>query len=322
MKKIINKKENVVKEMLQGILLENQDILVNEQFSVVYKKNMSKNKVNLISGGGSGHEPSHAGYVAKGMLDAAVCGEVFTSPTPDMIQKAVELCESDKGILLIVKNYTGDIMNFEIAKMQNQNVEMVVVDDDVAVENSTYTTGRRGIAGTIFVHKIAGAAAETLNLSEVKRIAEKVIKNTRTMGLSLGHCIVPASGKPSFNIKEDEIEVGLGIHGEPGVRKEKITYSKELVKKLLDKIIKDLDYENSEVALLVNGLGGTPIMELYIANNDAHSYLKDKNINVCWNKVGNYMTSLEMPGISLTLLKLDDELKKLLFSKTCAKGWK
>ncbi len=327
MKKILNKVEDIVFEMMDGIALENKDILADKNSQTIYKKEINKNKVSLISGGGSGHEPAHAGFVAKGMLDAAVCGEVFTSPTPDMIQGAIHLTKSNKGTLLIVKNYSGDIMNFEIAKMlietEGENIEMVVVNDDVAVEDSTYTTGRRGIAGTIFIHKIAGAAAERgSNLKEVKEIAMKVIENTRSMGMSLGHCITPASGTPSFVLKKDEMEVGLGIHGEPGIKKEKIKPSKAIVEELLDFILKDIDYKNSKVALLVNGLGGTTIMELYIANKNAFEYLKTLGISVVWNKVGNYMTSLEMPGMSLTLLKLDDQMEELLNDKTDAKGWK
>ncbi|TCG10776.1 dihydroxyacetone kinase subunit DhaK [Mycoplasma todarodis] len=326
MKKILNNPSGVVLEMMEGIANENKDVAIDKESQTLYKKNINKNKVSLISGGGSGHEPAHAGFIGKGMLDAAVCGEVFTSPTPDMIQGGMEKIASDKGTLLVVKNYSGDVMNFEVAKMlaeaEGQEVEMVIVNDDVAVEDSTYTTGRRGIAGTIFVHKVAGAAAERgADLGEVKRIAEKVIANTRTMGMSLGHCITPESGTPSFILKEDEMEVGLGIHGEPGIKKETVKPSKEIVKELLDYILKDIDYKDSKVALLVNGLGGTPIMELYVANKDAFDYLKEQGIEIAWNKVGNYMTSLEMPGMSLTLMKLDDELESLLNDEANAKGW-
>ncbi len=328
MKKILNKIDDIIFEMMEGIANENKNLSFDKKSQTLFKKSINNNKVNLISGGGSGHEPAHAGFIGKGMLDAAVCGEVFTSPTPDMVQGAINLTKSSKGILLIVKNYSGDVMNFEVAKTlaetDGQQVEMVIVNDDVAVEDSTYTTGRRGIAGTIFVHKIAGAASELgKDLKTVKTLAEKVIANTRTIGMSLGHCIVPASGKPSFNLKQDEMEMGLGIHGEPGIKKEKLLHSKKLVKEMIDLIMKDnIDYTSGKTALLINGLGGTPVMELYIANKDAFDYLKELGVNIVWNKVGNYMTSLEMPGMSISLLKLDETTEKLLNEPTDAKGWK
>lgn len=326
MKKVINKVDDVVKEMLLGIEKTNPNVKVLHASNGVITKNINQNKVALISGGGSGHEPAHAGFVGQGMLDGAICGEVFTSPTPDMVQAAIEEIASKKGTLLVIKNYSGDIMNFEIAaemaSASGLEVEYVVVNDDVAVEDSTWTTGRRGIAGTIFVHKIAGAAAyEGKDLKEVKRIAEKVIANTRTMGLSLGHSIVPANGKPSFTLTENEIEVGLGIHGEPGVHKQEIKPAKDLVKILLDKVLADIDYTKSPVALMVNGLGATTQMELLIAANDAVDYLTEKGIKIHESKVGNYMTSLEMPGFSITLVKLDEELTKYLDAKTEVKNW-
>lgn len=326
MKKVINKVDDVVKEMLLGIEKTNPNVKVLHASNGVITKNVNQNKVALISGGGSGHEPAHAGFVGQGMLDGAICGEVFTSPTPDMVQAVIEEITSKKGTLLVIKNYSGDIMNFEIAaemaSASGLEVEYVVVNDDVAVEDSTWTTGRRGIAGTIFVHKIAGAAAyEGKDLKEVKRIAEKVIANTRTMGLSLGHCIVPANGKPSFTLTENEIEVGLGIHGEPGVHKQEIKPAKDLVKILLDKVLADIDYTKSPVALMVNGLGATTQMELLIAANDAVDYLTEKGIKIHESKVGNYMTSLEMPGFSITLVKLDEELTKYLDAKTEVKNW-
>lgn len=326
MKKVINKVDDVVKEMLLGIEKTNPNVKVLHASNGVITKNINQNKVALISGGGSGHEPAHAGFVGQGMLDGAICGEVFTSPTPDMVQAAIEEIASKKGTLLVIKNYSGDIMNFEIAaemaSASGLEVEYVVVNDDVAVEDSTWTTGRRGIAGTIFVHKIAGAAAyEGKDLKEVKRIAEKVIANTRTMGLSLGYCIVPANGKPSFTLTENEIEVGLGIHGEPGVHKQEVKPAKDLVKILLDKVLADIDYTKSPVALMVNGLGATTQMELLIAANDAVDYLTEKGIEIHESKVGNYMTSLEMPGFSITLVKLDEELTKYLDAKTEVKNW-
>lgn len=320
MKKIINDRENVVEEMLQGIVVAHPDYVKRvEGFNVLVRKNSPiKDKVGLVSGGGSGHEPSHGGYVGTGMLDGAVAGEVFTSPTPDQVYEAIKAVDGGAGVLLVIKNYTGDIMNFEMAaEMASADdivVESVVVDDDVAVENSTYTTGRRGIAGTVFIHKIAGAAAEKgLELKEVKRVAEKVIKNVRTMGMSLTPCIVPAAGKPSFEIGEDEMEVGLGIHGEPGTHKEKIQSADEITDHLLEKILNDIEInENEEVVVMINGLGGTPLMELYIVNREVHKKLSEKGIKVYKTLVGNFMTSLEMAGASISVLKLDDEIKEFL----------
>jgi len=323
MKKIINSRENVVEEMLQGIVAAHPEYVKRvEGCNVLVRKDSPvKGKVGLVSGGGSGHEPSHGGYVGTGMLDGAVAGEVFTSPTPDQVYEAIKAVDGGAGVLLIIKNYTGDVMNFEMAAEMAQaegiTVDSVVVNDDVAVENSTYTTGRRGIAGTVFVHKIAGAAAEKgLELSEVKRIAEKVIKNVRTMGMSLTPCIVPAVGKPSFEIGEDEMEVGLGIHGEPGTHREKIQPANEIADHLLEKILNDIEIkEDEEVAVMINGLGGTPLMELYILNREVHRKLNERNIKVYKTLVGNFMTSIEMAGASISILKLDDEIKELLDAK-------
>ncbi|WP_434578566.1 dihydroxyacetone kinase subunit DhaK [Thermoanaerobacterium thermosaccharolyticum] len=320
MKKLINNPDEVVKEMISGLLyaypsylrkLDNVDV-------VVRKASPIEGKVGLVSGGGSGHEPTHAGYVGTGMLDAACCGAVFTSPTPDQVYEAIKAVDGGKGVLLIIKNYTGDVMNFEMAKemaeMDGIKVSEVIVNDDVAVENSTYTQGRRGIAGTIFVHKIAGAKAEEgAELEEIKEVAEKVIKNLRSMGMAFTPCTVPAAGKPSFTLDEDEIEIGIGIHGEPGTHREKMKSAKEIVGELMDKIVSDLPFEkDDEVALMINGLGSTPLSELFIANKEANEYLMGKNINVYKTYVGEYMTSLEMSGFSISLLKLDDELKSLL----------
>lgn len=320
MKKIINIRENVVEEMLQGIVAAHPEYVKRiEGFNVLVRKDSPiEGKVGLVSGGGSGHEPSHGGYVGTGMLDGAVAGEVFTSPTPDQVYEAVKAVDGGAGVLLIIKNYTGDIMNFdmaaEMAAAEGITVESVVVDDDVAVENSTYTTGRRGIAGTVFIHKIAGAAAEKgMELNEVKRVAEKVIKNVRSMGMSLTPCIVPAVGKPSFEIGEDEMEVGLGIHGEPGTHKEQIQTADEIADHLLEKILGDIEInQDEEVAVMINGLGGTPLMELYIVNREVHKKLNEKGIKVCKTLVGNFMTSIEMAGASISVLKLDDEIKELL----------
>ena len=274
-------------------------------------------KVAVISGGGAGHEPLHAGFVGKGMLDAAVSGNVFSSPGPDRIGAAIEKMESGKGVLLVIKNYSGDVMNFglaaDLAEADDIEVESVVVKDDVAVPDSTYSTGRRGIAGTVFVHKIAGARAEEgAALVEVKAAAEHAVQNIRSMGMAMSPCILPAVGKPGFVLEDDEIEIGMGIHGEPGVERIKVKTAKEVAEILLNKILEDYDYSNSEVAVLVNGLGGTPLMELYILNKEVKALLESKGIKIHKTLVGNYTTALDMTGCSLTLMKLDDELKRLL----------
>ena len=317
MKKIINKPEDVVKECLMGLQMANSDTLeyIPEK-EVIYRKKMDK-KVAVISGGGAGHEPLHAGFVGKGMLDAEVSGNVFSSPSPDRIEAAIEKVEQGKGVLFVIKNYSGDIMNFgmaqDMAEMEGIQVESVVVKDDVAVPDSTYSTGRRGIAGTMFVHKIAGAMAETgAPLSEVAGVAREVVANLRSMGMAMSPCILPAVGRPGFTLGENEIEIGMGIHGEPGVEKTTMKTAKEIAEILLQKILDDYDYSGSEVAVLVNGLGGTPLMELYILNYEVQKLLKEKNITAYKTLVGNYTTSLEMTGCSLSLLKLDDKLKKLL----------
>ncbi len=317
MKKIINLPEHIVEEMLQGMVAAHPEYVKRvEGFTVLTRASSPSRKVALVSGGGSGHEPSHGGFVGKGMLDGAVAGEVFTSPTPDQVLGAIKAVDGGEGVLLVIKNYTGDVMNFEMAaemaEMEGIKVDQVIVNDDVAVENSTYTTGRRGVAGTVFVHKIAGAAAEAgKSLEEVKAVAEKVIANTRTMGMSLNPCIVPAAGKASFELGEDEVEMGLGIHGEPGTHKENISNADTIVDYLLEKILGDIDF-SGEVAVLVNGLGGTPLMELYIANRRIAEVLKEKNITVTKTIVGNFMTSIEMPGFSISLIKLDEEIKGYL----------
>lgn len=327
MKKIINNPDNVVSEMLQGIEIANPKVKYLRGDEVIAKKEPDKNKVALISGGGSGHEPSHAGYVGKGLLDAAVAGNVFASPSPDRILAAIHEVGGEKGILLVIKNYSGDIMNFDMAKelaeMEGYKVQSVITRDDVAVQDSTYTTGRRGIAGTVFVHKIAGAAAEAgLELEEVARVAQKVIDRTRSMGTAMTPCILPAVGKPGFVLDENEMEIGMGIHGEPGVEKTEMKTAHELADILCGKICADLDYEGSEVAVLINGLGGTPLMELYILTSEVDAYLKARNIKPVRYYVGNYMTSLEMAGCSVTLLKLDDELKAYLDAPADAPAWK
>lgn len=322
MKKIINDAEQVVEEMLQGAVLAHPQYVKRvEGFNVLVRANSPvQGKVALVSGGGSGHEPSHAGYVGRGMLDGAVAGAVFTSPTPDQVYEAVKVVDGGKGVLLIIKNYTGDIMNFEMAaemaEADGVAVAKVVVNDDVAVENSTWTTGRRGIAGTVFVHKIAGAKAETgAGLAEVQRVAEKVIANVRSMGMALSPCIVPAAGKPSFTLADNEVEIGMGIHGEPGTHRESLRTADATAEHLVGKILDDLLLNaGEEVVVMINGLGGTPLMELYVVNRKVAALLAGKNINIAKTYIGNYMTSLEMAGFSITVLKLDAELKELLLA--------
>jgi dihydroxyacetone kinase-like protein len=320
MKKLINSPELVVEEMLEGIVMAHPGYVRKlENASVLVRTNSPvQGKVALVSGGGSGHEPAHGGYVGKGMLDGAVAGSVFTSPTPDQVYEAVKAVDGGAGVLLVVKNYTGDIMNFDMAKemaeMDGIQVESVVVNDDVAVENSLYTAGRRGIAGTIFVHKIAGAKAEAgASLEEVKIVAEKVIENVRSMGMALTPCIVPAAGKPNFTLAEDEVEIGMGIHGEPGTHRETLRPVDEIVNHMVSRILTDMPLEiGDEVAVMVNGLASTPLMELYLVNRKVHKMLEEKGVKIYKTFVGEFMTSLEMAGCSVTLLKLDDELKVLL----------
>ncbi len=320
MKKIINTVESVVFDMCKGFALAHKDYVeLDEKYRIIHRKNIDTGKVNLISGGGSGHEPSHAGFVGKGMLDGAVCGDVFASPSVMQIYNAITKLESDKGVLLIIKNYSGDVMNFNgAAEMAEEDdgitVEKVYVNDDVAVTDSLYTVGRRGVAGTVFVHKIAGASAESgAELPEVKRVAEKVISNVRTMGFALTSCTVPAKGEPTFDIEDGDIEFGVGIHGEPGVSREKTVNAKDLAERVVGRILEDMPIEKgSDTAVLLNGLGGTPVQELYILYNEVCRILEEKEINVYFNMVGNYMTSLDMAGASVSILRLDNELKALL----------
>lgn len=291
-----------------------------EDRNIIVRKVKKSGRVALVSGGGSGHEPAHGGYVGEGMLDAAVAGAVFTSPTPDQILEGIKAVATEEGVLCIVKNYTGDMMNFEmaidLAQEDGITADYVVVNDDVAVKDSLYTTGRRGVAGTVFVHKIAGAKAESGgSLAEVKEVAEKTVANVRSMGMAVYPCTVPANGKPGFELAEDEMEIGIGIHGEPGTHRETLQSADKIAEILLDKILADLDYVGREVVVLVNGMGGTPLMELYVVNNFVQDYLKERQIIVYDTLVGNYMTSIEMAGFSLTLLRLDEELKGLYDAK-------
>nr|WP_300150723.1 dihydroxyacetone kinase subunit DhaK [Propionicimonas sp.] len=319
MKKLINDPANVVAETLAGFQAAHAD-LVTVHFDpdyVVRADAPVQGKVGLVSGGGSGHEPLHAGYVGKGMLDAAVPGAVFTSPTPDPILDATKAVDGGAGVLHIVKNYTGDVLNFEtaaeMAEMEDIAVKAIVVNDDVAVENSTWTAGRRGVGGTVMVEKIAGASADRGDdLDKVLEIATRVNDNVRSMGMALTACTVPHAGKPSFDLGEDEIEIGIGIHGEPGRHRVPMATADEITDMLVDPILEDLKPEaGSKVLLFVNGMGGTPEAELYIVYNHARKRLEDAGLEVARSLVGNYITSLEMQGCSITVLKLDDELTEL-----------
>ncbi len=328
MKKIINAVDQVENQMVEGMVKAYPQYLRKlECGNVVVRADKKEGKVALISGGGSGHEPAHGGYVGEGMLDAAVSGAVFTSPTPDQIYEGIKAIATDKGVLMIIKNYTGDVMNFEMARemaeMEGIKVAQVITNDDVAVDGSLYTVGRRGVAGTVFVHKIAGALAESGGeLGEVQAVAEKVIANVRTMGMAIRPCTVPASGVPGFELSDEEMEVGIGIHGEPGTHREALKTADEIVDMLMDKILADIDYNGSEVAVMINGAGATPLMELFIVNNRVADILADKGIKVHKTFVGEYMTSLEMEGFSISLLKLDEELKGLLDAKADTPAFK
>ena len=318
MKKLINAVDQVENQMVAGMVKAYPQYLKKlDCGNVVVRAEKKSGKVALISGGGSGHEPAHGGYVGTGMLDAAVAGAVFTSPTPDQIYEGIKEIATDKGVLMVIKNYTGDVMNFEMARemaeMEGIKVDQVVVNDDVAVDGSLYTVGRRGVAGTVFVHKIAGALAESgAELEDVKKVAEDVIANVRSMGMAIRPCTVPASGVPGFELKDDEMEVGIGIHGEPGTHRETLKPADEVVDMLLEKILADIDYSGSEVAVMINGSGATPLMELFILNNRVADVLAEKGIKVYKALVGPFACSMDMAGMSVTLMKLDDELKELM----------
>ena len=318
MKKFINAVDKVEDQMIQGMVKAYPQYLRKlDCGNVVVRANKKEGKVALISGGGSGHEPAHGGYVGTGMLDAAVAGAVFTSPTPDQVYEGIKAIDAGAGVLMVIKNYTGDVMNFEMAadmaRDEGIKVAQVVVNDDVAVKDSLYTVGRRGVAGTVFVHKIAGALAETgADLDAVQAVAQKVIDNVRTMGAAIEPCTVPAAGKPGFELSEDEMEVGIGIHGEPGTHREKIKTADEIVDMLMEQILADLDFAGGEVAVMINSSGATPLMELFIINNRVADVLAEKGVKVYKTFVGEYMTSIEMAGFSISLLKLDGQLKELL----------
>ncbi|HEY8868586.1 MAG TPA: dihydroxyacetone kinase subunit DhaK [Candidatus Limnocylindrales bacterium] len=314
MKKLINTPDRLVDEELAGMARAHADLIRIEEPNIVVRRDAPRHgKVGIISGGGSGHEPMHGGFVGLGMLDAACPGAVFTSPVPDQMLAATKAVDGGAGILHIVKNYTGDIMNFdlaaELAKAEGINVEAVVIADDVAVKDSLYTAGRRGVGGTVLAEKIVGAAAEAgADLATVKALCEKVQDNVRSMGMALTSCTVPAAGKPTFEIGDDEMEIGVGIHGEPGRERRKLATADEITEALAMPIIEDLPFNRGDrVVAFVNGMGGTPLIELYVVYRKLAEILDGRGVTIERNLVGSYITSLEMAGCSITLLKLDDE---------------
>ncbi|WP_300080527.1 dihydroxyacetone kinase subunit DhaK [Propioniciclava sp.] len=319
MKKLINGANDVVAEALVGIEAAYSDRLrIDHANKVILRKDAPRpGKVGLVSGGGSGHEPMHGGYVGLGMLDAACCGEVFTSPVPDQMMAATTAVDAGAGVLHIVKNYTGDVMNFEMAAEMaaaegGVRVEAVVTDDDVAVQDSLYTAGRRGVGVTVLLEKIVGAAAEEgRDLDALVELAKKVNGNGRSMGMALTSCTVPHAGKPTFDLAEDEMEVGIGIHGEPGRERRKLAPAREVAAMLVEPILEDLCFSNGPTIAMLNGMGGTPLIELYVMYGEVAKLLQKYGVQVARSLVGNYITSLEMAGSSLTLLAADDDMLKL-----------
>ncbi|CAB0763160.1 dihydroxyacetone kinase subunit DhaK [Corynebacterium diphtheriae] len=317
MKKLINDPHDVVAETIAGFVAAHKDVVTSDGQFVERAEPKAQGKVGIISGGGSGHEPLHAGFVGYGMLDAAVPGPVFTSPTPDPIVAATKAADHGAGVLYIVKNYTGDVLNFdtaaELAEFDDIEVSQVIINDDAAVKDSLYTAGRRGVAGTVLVEKIAGAAAERGdNLAEVTAVATEVVKNTRSMGVALTSCTVPHVGKPSFDLGDSEVEIGIGIHGEPGRRREPMSSADAITDQLLDPVVEDLGLcEGERVIALVNGMGGTPSSELYIVYRRVAERLSQLGVVVERSLVGNYVTSLDMQGASVTLMRVSDELLEL-----------
>lgn len=316
MKKVMNEPQNIVPEMVLGMEASAPELLKKlDGFNVIINKKLKGERVTVISGGGSGHEPAHGGYVGNGMLDAAVAGPVFTSPGPDQILEAIKAIARKNGVLMIIKNYSGDVMNFqmagELAEMEGFETDFVIVNDDVAVGEAER---RRGIAGTVFVHKIAGAMAmKGASLKEVKEAAEKTIENLRSKGVALDPCILPHNGKPSFEISSDKMEIGLGIHGETGIKQTRVLTAKEIAQDLVISLIEDLGLEKGEkVAVMVNGLGATPLMELQVFFQEVAQLSRAQGIQIYKTYIGNYMTSLNMAGLSLTFLRLDNQLTELL----------
>jgi dihydroxyacetone kinase-like protein len=316
MKKLINAPDDVVLDALHGLEAAYPDRMrVNYEPRYVVRADAPvQGKVGLVSGGGSGHEPMHGGFVGPGMLDAACPGEVFTSPTPDQMQAATQAVDGGAGVLHVVKNYTGDVMNFDMAadltRADGVQVESVLTNDDVAVEDSLYTAGRRGVGITVVLEKICGGAAEDRrSLQQVAELGRRVNANGRSMGMALTPCITPASGSPSFELADDEVEIGIGIHGEPGRFREKIGPASQIAERLVTPIVEDLPFSSGDrVLAFVNGMGGTPEIELFVMYNEVHKLLQERGIQVERNLIGNYITSLEMQGCSITLLKLDDEM--------------
>ena len=318
MKKFINHVDNLLTESLSGFAAAHADLVkLHFEPNFLTRKIKAKNKVAIISGGGAGHEPLHAGYIGFGMLDAACPGQVFTSPTPDQMLAAAEAVHADKGVLFIVKNYAGDVMNFEMAaEMLAFEHATVLTSDDCAVINSTYTNGRRGVAGTMVVEKCVGSLAETgADLATCKKLGDKINTRTASIGVALTSCTVPAAGRPTFDIGDNELEMGVGIHGEPGRRREAMREADEIVKSMVAAILEDLELrlklkKNSEVLLLVNGFGATPLMELYVLYNSAAKLLNAHGFNIARSLVGNYTTALDMAGASITVCLLDGEIKQ------------
>jgi phosphoenolpyruvate---glycerone phosphotransferase subunit DhaK len=315
MKKLINAVEDVVNESLAGFCAAHSDIVrLGASAPFVLRRHLKPGKVALLSGGGSGHEPLHGGFVGLGMLDAAVPGQVFTSPTPDLILAAAEAADTGAGVLFIVKNYEGDVMNFDMAReMSGRTVATVITDDDVAVETSTFSTGRRGVAGTLIVEKIVGAAAEEgRGLADLKALGDRVNAVTRSIGIALTSCTVPAAGKPTFELGDDEMEVGVGIHGEPGRRRVKLKSANEIATEMVGAIASDLgDRLRGEVILLINGFGGTPLSELYLMYDAVRKRLEPAGCTIARSLVGNFVTSLDMAGCSVTVSLLDAEMLRL-----------
>ncbi|MFJ2368850.1 dihydroxyacetone kinase subunit DhaK [Microbacterium sp. NPDC087665] len=316
MKKLINAPEDVLVESLKGVALAHPELAVDLATSVITRATpKDQGKVAIVSGGGSGHEPLHGGYVGTGMLDAAVAGEVFTSPTPDRVQAATKAVDRGAGVLHIVKNYTGDVLNFEmaaeLAEMDGIEVGTVVVDDDVAVQDSLYTAGRRGVGLTVLLEKIVGAAAEEgQDLAAVVALAQRVNGQGRSMGMALTSCTVPAAGKPTFDLPDDQMEIGIGIHGEPGRHREPLAPASDIARQLVEPILADLDFAGDAI-VMVNGMGATPQIELYLMYAEVAALLEKAGVRIARNLVGNYITSLDMAGCSVTVLKADDELLRL-----------
>ncbi|KJL27018.1 PTS-dependent dihydroxyacetone kinase, dihydroxyacetone-binding subunit DhaK [Microbacterium azadirachtae] len=317
MKKLINAPEDVLAESLRGLALSHPELEVDLADRVILRATRKdEGKVALLSGGGSGHEPLHGGFVGTGMLDAACAGEVFTSPTPDQMQVATKAIDRGAGVLHIVKNYTGDVMNFEmgaeLAAMDGIEVRSVVVDDDVAVQDSLYTAGRRGVGLTVLLEKIVGAAAEEgQDLAAVADLAARVNGQGRSMGMALTSCTVPAAGKPTFDLPDDQMEIGIGIHGEPGRHRVPLAPAKDIAAQLVEPILADLDFTGSPAIVMLNGMGASPLIELYLMYGEVATLLEKAGVRVARNLVGNYITSLDMAGCSVTVLKADDELLRL-----------